>query len=905
MSLHYHTMHWKRRWLMLAGVLLASTSLFAAEVEIFSESFETDGSGVRYLVENEGDDGSNDYFGRRELGSAGTRVRGAIDGTIMWSIRDIDSNNADPSPESGLESDEGTITWTQAIDITGLGNFVIKVLAAQGADEQEWDNAMNFQVRFDGGDWVSVGGFRGLFTDAPSFYFQGDLRTFPDFGDPRLTSTFKEWEWNVYGTGSTLEIRMYTNMNGGAEENHFDFLRILADDAVQLANFSLNKETFAENEGAGAGTITVTLPAAAPAGGVRFVVTSTDTDGDEVSLPSSITVPEGETQVVAPFSIIADGRFDGDELVIVRFDAPGYARDEVRFTVTNLDAKPNVIINEFLPVLNNVDPELLQFDATGDGRVNENEEQFIEIINLENFPVDMTGWTVNDELQVRHFFPDGTVLEPGGVLVVFSSPNYRGVFGGAQVQFSNLRTINFDEDGDIAQLVADGALVDSFPYGGDIGETFDSIARNPDITGGFVDHSTIAEAGGALWSPGTKVDGTPFYNFIGELTLDFGAETVVEGNTLQGTVTSSVAAPAGGFVVVLDNPDSTEVSMPATVTIPEGQTTVNFTLSAIDDLMLDGDYDLELFARHPDLLPAVFYLEVTNVNADPYNVVINEAMGDILGTNGDFNQNGIVEEPVEDQFIEIVNNGAERVDLSHWFLESWRTSKPGGPQVVHVFPATTILEPGGSIVVFGIDPSDEAALQAQSAAFFGGAPVQAANSHGNGVNVTVGGQDGIITLYGPNGHIEDEVEFLDDITEQAQAIVRSPDVTGDFAFTHLNESSALELASPGRKLDGTAFAGNGIVTGLLSPRGFFTDTMEISTDGWWFGKAGWVNADFETFPWMYFLGTNGWYYALGSSEDFYRIWDNNLGQFGFTGVGLYPYYWADPDYVNFVNLLGQ
>jgi hypothetical protein len=892
----------------LGSLIVLPPQLSAAESLLFSESFETDGADTRYIVENRSDDGSNDYNDRRQIGSPGTRVRGNIDGDWFWGLRDLD---AEGEAVNDLNDDEGRITWTESIDITNVGNLRLAVTAAQGGDEQEWDNVVAFQIRIDGGDWINIGGFRGRHTNSPSHYFQGDLRTFPDRTDPRLNQQFSDWSWDVYLTGSTAEVRMFTNMNGGSEEVAFDNLRLFGDDAVDFATFAVSSSTFAED--AGTGTITITLPAAAPAGGVTFMVENTDTDGDEVMLPEMITVPEGQTMVMTNFPIIADGRFDGDELVIVRFSAPGYARDQVRFTVTNIDAKPNVIINEFLPVLNDLEDnvpaeDLPLYDVNGDGRTDEDEEQFIEIVNLEDVPVDISGWTVNDELQIRHIFPEGTILPPGGVILVFADAVPVGVFGGAIVQVTELVSPNFDEDGDIAQIVAGGAVVDAIAYTGDLGETYDSITRFPDLTGtteGVQDHTTIPEANGALWSPGTKVDGSYFADYVGKLNVGFSNGGVVgEGNSISITLQSQQLDGSGPLEVseavevsiIATGPDGDEVMVAPTFTLQPGFASGATQISGVSDLILDGDRVVNIRVEAAGYLPDVEPITVVDAEADPYNLIINEAFGDVLGSGADANQNGELEEPVADQFIEIVNAGDADVDLTAWSLVSWRTSQPGGPQTVHIFPATTILPAGGSIVVFGSGDADT--LQGLSATFFGGAIIQVANNHGNGVNVTAEGEDGEITLYTPGGYPEDQVIFGDDATEQDQALTRNPDLTGDFGALHLEASSAFELASPGRQLDGLGFAGNGVVTGITSPRGFFTDTIELNS-GWWFNsELGYLWTEAGIFPFFYILGHENWIWAWifpGVTEATgYYIYDYEAAQFGFTGPEVYPNYLIEP-----------
>ena len=58
---------------------------------------------------------------------------------------------------------------------------------------------------------------------------------------------------------------------------------------------------------------------------------------------------------------------------------------------------------------------------------------------------------------------------------------------------------------------SDGLTVLSQAYASQ-GGINQSITRSPDLTGGFVSHSGVTSANGALFSPGMKLDSTNFYN---------------------------------------------------------------------------------------------------------------------------------------------------------------------------------------------------------------------------------------------------------------------------------------------------------------------------------------------------------------------------------------------------------
>ncbi|MCA9518771.1 MAG: hypothetical protein KC635_27740, partial [Myxococcales bacterium] len=92
--------------------------------------------------------------------------------------------------------------------------------------------------------------------------------------------------------------------------------------------------------------------------------------------------------------------------------------------------------------------------------------------------------------------------------------------GGASFVVANAADPGFsfglalDNAGDALRLVdADGRLVALFSYGpgGELPAPSDeSATRSPDGTGPFVGHTAADGAAGAIFSPGTRVDGASF-----------------------------------------------------------------------------------------------------------------------------------------------------------------------------------------------------------------------------------------------------------------------------------------------------------------------------------------------------------------------------------------------------------
>ena len=164
------------------------------------------------------------------------------------------------------------------------------------------------------------------------------------------------------------------------------------------------------------------------------------------------------------------------------------------------------LINEVL-----YDPEAGDAgDANGDGTRDANGDEFIEFFNS-GPEIDMSGYTISDASQVRHVFPAGTVVSLNGVLVLFGGGTPTGNFGGAVVQTASTGSINMNNAGDFVTLQdTSGTIVLTFDVEPLSNNPNESYTRNPDLTGEFVQHSGVDAANGALYSPGTMLDGSSF-----------------------------------------------------------------------------------------------------------------------------------------------------------------------------------------------------------------------------------------------------------------------------------------------------------------------------------------------------------------------------------------------------------
>lgn len=104
------------------------------------------------------------------------------------------------------------------------------------------------------------------------------------------------------------------------------------------------------------------------------------------------------------------------------------------------------------------------------------------------------------------------------------------------------------------------------------------------VTATFTVTGTSLPAGGtatitATWSGVSKTATMTLQPSASLQAVDLTASTVRGGQTVAGTVTLSASAPSGGVTVSLTSSDLAAATVPATVTVLQGQTTAGFTLT--------------------------------------------------------------------------------------------------------------------------------------------------------------------------------------------------------------------------------------------------------------------------------------------------------------------------------------
>ncbi|WP_431164805.1 lamin tail domain-containing protein [Tenacibaculum halocynthiae] len=145
------------------------------------------------------------------------------------------------------------------------------------------------------------------------------------------------------------------------------------------------------------------------------------------------------------------------------------------------DDLPKIIINEIL-----ADPTGI--DANGDGTISTSQDEFLELVNTDITPHNLTDYTISDNSSIRHTFGNITI-PAGGSVVIFGGGTPTNI-SGISLAASTGR-ISLNNSGDTVTLKNNNdIIITSYTYGNEANSD-QSIGRNDDLTGNFVKHSLI------------------------------------------------------------------------------------------------------------------------------------------------------------------------------------------------------------------------------------------------------------------------------------------------------------------------------------------------------------------------------------------------------------------------------
>lgn len=463
--------------LFVVAVLLCTPHEALGQTTVYSEDFEsqnvgdqTDDDGVWSVDVSGANIGSSseDYFEVREQNGNLVLEGQDLDGPAVWK------------------------TDQSSIDISGASNPGFSLAISEVGDLENSDY-VDVEYSTDGGsNFTLIDDYDGL--GSSNHTLEGN------FGSVTVTKRGV--------SGSSLVLRVTMENNAGSEQLRLDDVQV-TDQTTPTVQFFASGTSVMENDGTT--TLTVELQGADGSqveADVAFQSGESSASGADLDNYSTETVTfgsaatSGDTKDVT-VNITNDNEQEGREAA--RFALTNVTGGEATggpFTLDIVDTE--VVINEVLAD----PPDGSDGDANGDGTRNATEDEFIEVFNNSSTQLDLSGFSISDDTEVRHTFPQGTVLDPGEAVTVFGGGTPATSIPGV-VQTASGGGLSLTNGGDnVTVRDASDNVYLTFSYGGEGGDA-QSLTRDPDFTGDFVKHSNATGANGALFSPGEQVDGTP------------------------------------------------------------------------------------------------------------------------------------------------------------------------------------------------------------------------------------------------------------------------------------------------------------------------------------------------------------------------------------------------------------
>ena len=575
------------------------------QTTFFSEDFETDGSGTRYTISSEFNDGSNDHFGRTD----GSNVSGGYsgqNGTYFIAGEDLDDNGGDGSSEK-------TILFN-VIDITGYYDLKIKVLAAAGsAAGGGWDSSDYLRIEYStDGTNFSTGLQFSAPTSGSNKGINFDTNNDGTGDGDELTNTFAEFEQTISVTGSTLYLRLYAKANSAKEEFAIDNIRLegTASGSGPSVSFDSSSSSETETDATTNASIAVTLSDYADSQvdlSVSIDSSSTAESEDYSLNTTSLSFTGNGTQNIL-IDINDDTDFDNETIVlnIAETTETGASITSSQHTLTIVDDDvPSMTISEVM------------YNSSG------TDDEWIEILNDSGSSIDISGWNLQSvsgsgTTLFSYDFPSSTTLTNGQFFTVAVGSNGDGTFNNESPFTPDSNTLGVDNSvvsttndsnnlnntsGTITLATSSGSTVDEVTYDDDHDSETDGSGPSYEIIDINVDNSSTA----SNWLSSGSSGGSPGYNGINTWTGGFDSDWSNTSNwsPSQPSNTTNVYIPNGLSTYPSINSQASShnmiISSSASVTITEngslqtagdltnnGTITMNSTASSYSSLIVGG-----------------------------------------------------------------------------------------------------------------------------------------------------------------------------------------------------------------------------------------------------------------------------------------------------------------------------
>lgn len=402
-------------------------------------------------------------------------------------------------------------------------------------------------------------------------------------------------------------------------------------------SLSINPTAITENQGAATGTVSRSnTNIASP-----LTVTLSSSDTSEATVPSLIFIPAGQPSVTFVVTAVDDAILDGTQTVTISANATSYVGDSKTIAVTDYETLTLTISPSSFSerggtatgtvTRSNIDTAAALIVTLSNSDTSEASVPAVVTINAGQNTATFTVTAIDDALL------DGTQK----VLISATSAGYVG--GNAVVDVQDYETLTLtilpaaiSENGGMATGTVSRSNTDNgvalavtlssndnseatVPPTITIPEnaastTFVVSAVDDSLRDGTQRVVVLATASGYVSaSAGVDVtDSEP--SVVLSLSGDLMSEN---GGKLTGTVSRIASDMSQPLVVNVASSDVTAATVPVTVTIPAGQTSTAFTITAVDDMLSDGVQRATITVSAPDYGSAMQTVLVAD-NERPY-----------------------------------------------------------------------------------------------------------------------------------------------------------------------------------------------------------------------------------------------------------------------------------------------
>ncbi len=364
-------------------------------------------------------------------------------------------------------------------------------------NDKDKSNSFDFSYSIDDANYTSVSSLNFSSPEtadaSPAWNVTSRAHTISSINIPDGGYFYLRWSGDVVPGGS-----------GGMDQFALDDITVNAKPAPTQLFFSKQKDFVHEGDGSYNLGVKISNPSSTSPTAVDVVLVKGDpADIDNYSTQSVNFDAGSSTDKTVNIGITDDSQKEGPDTLIFDLEnisggnlAEAGNPDSLKLIIIDNDV-PFVVINEILAD----PPGGTDGDANGDGHRDSRgyEDEFVELLNDNGTNVDISGWKLYTGGTLRHIFPANTIVSNNESVVVFGGGNPRGIPG--IVQTGSEGHLDLTNTGDQVTLKDNnGIIIDSYTYGTE-GNDNQSLARDPDITGDFVEHTTI-QSNSVLFSPG-------------------------------------------------------------------------------------------------------------------------------------------------------------------------------------------------------------------------------------------------------------------------------------------------------------------------------------------------------------------------------------------------------------------